>query len=105
LFTVDGGAFASEEACVSYAAQGGRFSTTAYPRSQEACSSLAGTFVTGASSGVLWTCQWTNGGSGDWNAGFLLLSDACFRDGGLAFDGSITGIDSIPGANTSDCRG
>jgi hypothetical protein len=45
LYTLDGRAFASEEACVSYAAQGNTLSTK--PKSQIDCELADGTYLTG----------------------------------------------------------
>jgi hypothetical protein len=77
-----GGKFASEEACVSYVAQGGTLTTKT--KSQLDCEAIGGTFSTDPatsfdpSENVAWTCN-----------GWAFFSDAvehdCFSDGGYSF--------------------
>jgi hypothetical protein len=84
LYRSDGSAFASEEDCVSYAAQGGTL--TKKTKSQLDCEAIGGTFSTDPASNqvisafggtFLWSCN--NSSS------YPDLSADCFADGGTSF--------------------
>jgi hypothetical protein len=77
----DGTKFASEEQCVSYAAQGGTLVAAPYVRSRQACESYGGTFTLVLVAPQIWTCD----GLPD-SGGFLdLFNNHCVPDGGTTF--------------------
>jgi len=84
LYTSTGAAFTSEEACVSYAAQGGTL--TSKTKSQLDCESLGGTFSTdpstngavGGQIAVVWTCNgWSYADFNAFRADVHLLGIDC----------------------------
>lgn len=82
LYRSDGSAFADQDACVSYAAQGGALSTTRYPRSKADCESFGGTYSdTSPYPSVLWECGGFTYDQREGDAG-AAISDDCEADGG-----------------------
>jgi hypothetical protein len=71
-------AFASEQECVSYAAQGGSLLVDP-PSSAALCVVLGGSFVAGDGNPILWDCNRSTGFTGE---EFQRLAPACFTDGG-----------------------
>ena len=56
LYRSDGSSFASQDACVSYAAKGGMLTTKTKTKSQLDCEGAGGVFTAPGISGGLWTC-------------------------------------------------
>jgi hypothetical protein len=73
----DGTTFASEEACVAFAAQGGTL--TQKTRSQIDCENAGGTFTAPGPNGQLWTCGPL---AFDFDVADALAND-CVNDGGV----------------------
>jgi len=98
LFTSTGGTFASEEACVSYAAQGNTILTTnpnPFPGSKALCESLGGTFgndmqTAEEEAGLtpLWTCNGSLAAASDFPNGNPMWYP-CLTDGGGGTSGII----------------
>jgi hypothetical protein len=93
LIRSDGTTFANQDACVSYAAQGGTLTTKS--RSQLDCESFGGTFgadnQTIQPGTVLWTC---NGNGVTLETNETLLPD-CFADGGVTAAWQLEGTQGV----------
>ena len=84
LFTETGGSFASEEACVSYAAQGGTLTTlTLQQQYQKICENAGG------DASASWNCV---GNLFLSDATFIALATPCTAAGGLPLGGGFFGL-------------
>jgi hypothetical protein len=103
LYRTDGTGFKNEGDCVSYAARGGKLTTTTTTskQSQLDCQAFGGTFAPGTAP-VLWTCNgWVNTGLADFAAKDTTLLSDCLADGGTALP---LGTLNIPGAIDATCE-
>jgi hypothetical protein len=78
----DGSSFANQDACVSYAAQGGTLVKES--QAQIDCQSFGGTYVIGGIAGInaLWTCEGYNDSISSGQPNGQTLATDCFNEGG-----------------------
>src|SRR5262245_23368023 len=101
LYTSTGGTFASEEVCVSYAAQGGTLLTSPpKTKSQLDCEAVGGTFDHDLQAGVygpgitlLWSCNGNGVTYAYWTS---VLDPDCVADGGNARTWASIGTAGVP---------